>query len=638
MVVSLKTAAVSSLLFLSSFVDGSVVARSPDCDGTEIDGECFVKDPAEFETLSPISQDDFSNLVTRGDGNEPRAFTPVTGVQGSGVIQRLPIGQLRAREPDTFNMLVLALERLMNFPEDRELSWFKLAGIHGLPFEPWQYPDSATANPGLGYCTHSSGIFLTWHRPYLLLIEQMLNSEAIAIANQFPSGQRQKWLNAARRVRYPYWDWAARGTRSRIPAVMKQQRITVTKPQGRVTINNPFFGYRFANGQPPPGSGFGPITTRGPNDQRLQDTFPGRRQSTLDYFSRGRFNPASEHLEGIHGGVHVFIGGDMPIIPRSSFDPLFWLHHANVDRLTAMYQATHPGVTLTPRRRAPTFALGGDGQDDINTPLYPFRHPNGREWTSRDVSDAASIHRYGYAYPDVPAGMSQAELRQFVTQKINQEYGPNTQSQGFSNVESRDLVSSLVSRKEWNAIVEYDTTELNGPSYQINIYLDPIDLSFDANSQSSENLAGACAIFAGMSNPGPIPSGRVSQTVPLTPKLLERGDDLSASFVNPLLTNQLSWTVEKVCPDTGNLIPVPVEDIKSLKVSVVSTTAQYSTDGSELPKKLDELLHLDPTDGKCGGLSSGDPIPTILKGVEGVLDLVGDLVDDTLDGIGDLLD
>lgn len=141
-----------------------------------------------------------------------------------------------------------------------------------------------------------------------------------------------------------------------------------------------------------------------------------------------------------------------------------------------------------------------------------------------------------------------------------------------------------------------------------------------------------------MSNPGPIPSGRVSQTVPLTPKLLERGDDLSASFVNPLLTNQLSWTVEKVCPDTGNLIPVPVEDIKSLKVSVVSTTAEYSTDGSELPKKLDELLHLDPTDGKCGGLSSGDPIPTILKGVEGVLDLVGDLVDDTLDGIGDLLD
>lgn len=261
----------------------------------------------------------------------------------------------------------------------------------------------------------------------------MLNSEAVAIANSFTGDQKDKYVKAAQKVRYPYWDWSATGTHSRIPEIMKEAKISVVTPSGTQTIDNPLFGYRFANGQPPQGSGFGPITKRGADDQKLQDTYDGRRQGTLDYFSHANFNPASEYLEGIHGGVHVFIGGDMPIIPRSSFDPLFWLHHCNIDRLTAMYQATHPGVTLSPRKRSPTFALGGDAQDDINTPLYPFRHPNGKEWTSNDVSAATSIHQYGYAYPEVPAGMSQDDLKAFTTKQINQAYGPNTQAKSFSS-------------------------------------------------------------------------------------------------------------------------------------------------------------------------------------------------------------
>ncbi|KAK2760393.1 hypothetical protein FQN54_002463 [Arachnomyces sp. PD_36] len=629
----------SSLLLLSSLVNGAAVARSSLCAGAEHLPECLGA-TEDVQTLSPISPDDFASLSKRGDGNEPREFTPVTGVQNGVVESRLPIGQLRAQQPDTFNMFVLALERLMQFPEDRELSWFKLAGIHGLPYEPWQYGPESTANPGLGYCTHSSSIFLTWHRPYLLLIEQMLNSEAVAIANTFTGDQKTKFLAAAERVRYPYWDWAATGTHSRIPDVMKEEQILVVKPEGTVMIDNPLFGYRFADGQPPEGSGFGPITTRGADDQKLQDTYPARRQGALDYFSIGEFNPASEYIEGVHGGVHVFIGGDMPIIPRSAFDPLFWLHHTNIDRLTAMYQATHPGVLLSPRKRSPTFALGGDEQDTVDTKLYPFRHEDGVEWTSRDVSDAGSIHRYGYAYPEVPEGMSQEELQAFTTSEINKAYGPTAQSKGFSqNVQSRDLSDALC-RQEWNALVEYDTAELGGPSYQISIYLNPLDLSFDADCQTPENLAGAVGIFAGMTNHVEMPAGKITQTVPITPKLLERTDDLGTAFVNPILTNQLSWAVERVCPDTGNLIPVPVDELKSLKISIVSSKAEYSPNA--LPQKLDELLHLDPTDGKLGGLSVGDKIPEILRGIDGVLDLVGDAIDDCLgeivDGVGDVVD
>ena len=49
-------------------------------------------------------------------------------------------------------------------------------------------------------------------------------------------------------------------------------------------------------------------------------------------------------LEGhIHGGVHNAVGGDMAG-PASPSDPLFFLHHANIDRLWAVWQVSHPGL------------------------------------------------------------------------------------------------------------------------------------------------------------------------------------------------------------------------------------------------------------------------------------------------------
>lgn len=42
-------------------------------------------------------------------------------------------------------------------------------GIHGYPDIPW---DGVTGEDYIvGYCTHSSVLFPTWHRPYLALFE-----------------------------------------------------------------------------------------------------------------------------------------------------------------------------------------------------------------------------------------------------------------------------------------------------------------------------------------------------------------------------------------------------------------------------------------------------------------------------------
>lgn len=168
----------------------------------------------------------------------------------------------------------------------------------------------------------------------------------------------------------------------------------------------------------------------------LVDTFAERKSLTNALFTDTDYNDFGFNLEDIHNLVHVLIGGDMVEIARSAFDPIFWLHHTNVDRLMAMFQATHPNLYLTPAPRTETYALSGPGPDDLSTPLYPFRHPDAREWTSDDVKTAESIFTYGYAYPEVPSGLSGDSLRTFTIEKVNELYGPTTEDSSFQGTDS----------------------------------------------------------------------------------------------------------------------------------------------------------------------------------------------------------
>ena len=48
--------------------------------------------------------------------------------------------------------------------------------------------------------------------------------------------------------------------------------------------------------------------------------------------------PVDGNMEGFHNAVHVFIGGTMNNAGCSPSDPVFWLHHANVDCLWEQYR------------------------------------------------------------------------------------------------------------------------------------------------------------------------------------------------------------------------------------------------------------------------------------------------------------
>ena len=174
----------------------------------------------------------------------------------------------------------------------------------------------------------------------------------------------------------------------------------------------------------------------------MQSGFTTRRSQTYMALEQSKFDDFSSQLEGIHNTVHVTVGGSNPsghmsVVDVAAFDPIFWFHHANIDRLAAMYQAARPGVYLTPGSPVATYARivpGIDGpQDNLATNLYPFKHPGGGFFKSDDIKAASSIWAYNYGYDDVPcsyASQSAAALSTYTRGRINALYGPSAPTTG----------------------------------------------------------------------------------------------------------------------------------------------------------------------------------------------------------------
>ncbi len=57
----------------------------------------------------------------------------------------------------------------------------------------------------------------------------------------------------------------------------------------------------------------------------------------------GTFNSFALAVEGVHDSVHVWVGGSMRSVPTAPTDPVFWMHHAEIDRIWAEWQAATPG-------------------------------------------------------------------------------------------------------------------------------------------------------------------------------------------------------------------------------------------------------------------------------------------------------
>lgn len=197
----------------------------------------------------------------------------------------------------------------------------------------------ATAR-GHGYdqdlCHNDSRQFLTWHRAYAYMFERAL-SAALRLAR----GREDLWLTL------PYWNWtltdpttdAANG----IPRVLDDPEYT---DASGTTRPNPLFRARslyreIVQGQ----TGANSMTARTP--AAFLAAIPGLADDVARNLDNPDFARFTSDLDGgAHGTVHVRVGGDMGSVVSAAYDPLFWLHHAQVDKVWFDWQSRRPDAPV----------------------------------------------------------------------------------------------------------------------------------------------------------------------------------------------------------------------------------------------------------------------------------------------------
>lgn len=92
----------------------------------------------------------------------------------------------------------------------------------------------------------------------------------------------------------------------------------------------------------------------------------------------------------MHGRGHIYIGGDMWHSMANPNDPMFFLHHAEVDRMWAAWQQANTD-------------MGGDAADDAGNPGYPDEFRGGLfNWPDVDAEEMFDYEGLGYTYDSLP--------------------------------------------------------------------------------------------------------------------------------------------------------------------------------------------------------------------------------------------
>ncbi|CAG8757341.1 27225_t:CDS:2, partial [Dentiscutata erythropus] len=226
---------------------------------------------------------------------------------------------------------------------------------------------------------------------------------------------------------------------------------------------------------------------RGSNDTEMEDTNPGH-PDPAQFVGYAHF----ASLETTHDGFHLVTGGlagHLSYPDITGFDPLFFFHHVNIDRLFALWQGVFPNSWLPESG----VAINGTYTDDLynnvneNTSLTPFRKSTTDFWNSKDIRD---IETLGYTYPELTKykGQDPKNLQGYLLQlyKPDDHYG-------------RRIYAKLT----------IQAGKLVGP-YSIRVFLDLP--SADASTPvTSDHFAGFVAVWRSTTN-----STYVTGTVDIT--------------------------------------------------------------------------------------------------------------------------
>lgn len=487
---------------------------------------------------------------------------------------------------------------------------------------------------GTGYCTHGSTLFPTWHRPYLAYFEEVLWASAYLEINKVTNAaEKALWEKALEQFRIPYWDWGLKN--AELPSMIRNAAHTwrffpnVKNIKDAPPYGNPLYTFFFKPGTYDVGDNFGndrfrrwrrtlrhppndspgvgdnigaantALTQNGNNIRQQvhelllrslpQDSnaniISGTPNSAQDPARWGAFSNrvgnSGASVESIHDGIHVWTGGDlghMSSVPYSSFDPIFFLHHTNVDRLFAIYQAINPRNYVTPQRNGGgTYGINPDRIDRATSYLEPWLKRGGGRFSSNDVRDTGV---FGYGYADVPKHLyasSPTGLRRYVMGRVQTLYGNSVSSSAmrkrdYSEV-GQGIDNSIVSNKyyEWRVDVVTDRSALGG-SYNVHFFLGKPDRDYKKWITQPEFVGDYVVFTHSMAEPDGTDisaiNNNITGSVPLTDAMVKAFGTTNLTSLNPqdaipFLIRRLRWRVT----DSDGL-PVRAREVKGLKVSV----------------------------------------------------------------------
>jgi tyrosinase len=234
-------------------------------------------------------------------------------------------------------------------------SWAYQANIHGTVDGP---PQQAWST-----CQHGNFHFLSWHRMYLAYFERILRAA---------SGDDTLTL--------PYWNYAAPGQRAlpeafRLPA----------------DATNALFVTERA-----PGANAGGLLPASAveSEQALVPTVFFSTSPIGTSFGGGKGGGSGTLERQPHNIIHVVLGGSTGWMSDPDFaakDPIFWLHHANIDRLWTRWIARGGG------RANPT-------DSDWTGTKFTFFNESGTpvEMTGQEILD--TVAQLDYRYDDSGSG------------------------------------------------------------------------------------------------------------------------------------------------------------------------------------------------------------------------------------------
>jgi tyrosinase len=210
-----------------------------------------------------------------------------------------------------------AIVEMKKRPTTDPTSWNYQAAIHGFyaasPF--WKrvnkpLPNQTGQRDFWKQCQHGSWFFLPWHRMYLAYFEQIVAQTIVDL------GGPQGWS-------LPFWNYsdstnpnaltippAFTGPNNATNGLWIAGRVRNTIPEKYVSLkplNNPSY------------TGDGRTSTLGFGGPETAFSHSGATHGGLE--------------GSIHDNVHGIIGGAMGDPRTAGLDPIFWLHHANIDRL-----------------------------------------------------------------------------------------------------------------------------------------------------------------------------------------------------------------------------------------------------------------------------------------------------------------